>query len=168
MKIALCGYLGSGCTEVAGILASKFELETVNTSSIFESIKNFESLSRSGEIDMDKIIKEKLEETLKGDNVIVEGRSAFMLLDRRDMIKIFLNAPLEDRIKHVADRRGVPVEGAREDVERSDRERNHLIQGFFNKDCADVTDFDFSIKTSSKTFSKIADTIAEVIRSIFL
>jgi len=168
MKIALCGYLGSGCTEVAQILASKFGLETVNTSSIFAAIKNFESLSGSGEIDMDKIIKEKLEEILKGDNVIVEGRSAFMLLNRRDMIKIFLNAPLGDRIKHVADRRGVPVEGAREDVERSDRERNHLIQRFFNKDRADATDFDFSIKTSSKAFSKIADTIAEVIKSVFL
>jgi len=167
MKIALCGYLGSGCTEVAGILASKFGLETVNTSSIFESIRNFESLSRSGEIDMDKIIKEKLEEILKRDNIIVEGRSAFMLLDRRDVIKIFLNASLEDRIKHVADRRGISVEGAREDVERSDRERNHLIQRFFNKDRADPTDFDFSMKTSSKTFSKIADTITEVIKSAF-
>jgi len=167
MKIALCGYLGSGCTEVAEILASKFVLETVNTSSIFESIKNLKTLSRSGEIDMDKIIREKLEEILKGDNVIVEGRSAFMLLDRGNVIKIFLNASLEERIKHVADRRGISIEGAREDVERSDRERNHLIQRFFNKDRADAADFDFSIKTSSKTFSKIADIIAEVIKSVF-
>jgi len=167
MKIALFGYLGGGCTEVAEILASKFELEPVNTSRIIESIKDFKSLSKSGEIDWDMIIKTRLEEILKEDNVIIEGRSALMLLDRKDVIKIFLNAPLEDRIKHLADRRGISIKEAREDVERSDEERNHLIQRFFKKDYLDPTDFDFSIKTSSKTFSRIADIIAEVIKSAF-
>ncbi len=165
MKIALCGYLGSGCTEVAQILASKFELETFNTSSIVASIKDFESLSRSGEIDLDMVIKTRLEEILKQDDVIVEGRSAFMLLDRKDVMKIFLNAPLGERIKHVADRRGISIEEARDDVKRSDEERNQLIQIFFKKNCPDVTNYDFSINTSSKTFSKVADIIAEVIKS---
>lgn len=164
MKIALIGYIGAGCSEVAEILASKFKLEIVNTSRIIESIKDFGSLSKSGEIDWDIVIKTKLEESLEEDNVIVEGRSAFMLLDRRDLIKIFLNAPSEDRIKHLAKRRGIPIEKAREDIERSDEERNHLIQRFFKKNYLDPTNFDFSIKTSSKTFSKIADIIAEVIK----
>jgi len=164
MKIALCGYLGSGCTEVAENLASKFELEIFNTSGIIGSVKDFETLSRSGEIDLDIVIKGKLEEILKRDNVIVEGRSAFMLLDRKDLIKIFLNTPLEDRIKHVADRRGISIETARGDVERSDEERNYLIKRFFKKDCPDITDYDFSINTSSKTFSKIAGIIADFIK----
>ena len=122
MKISLCGYLNSGCTEVAENLASKLELETVNTSSIIDSIKDFESLSRSGEVDLDMVIKTRLEEILKRDNVIVEGRSAFMLLDRKDVTKIFLNAS--------------------------------------------AATFDFSINTSSKTFSKVADIIDEVIKSV--
>jgi len=165
MKIALCGYLGAGCTEVAEILASKFVLETANTSSIIASTKDFESLGRSGEVDMDILIKTRLEEILKRDNVIVEGRSAFMLLDREDVVKIFLNAPLEDRIKHVADRRGITIEEARKDVEMSDEERNHLIQRFFKKECLDATNYDFSIRTGSKTFSKIGDLIADIIKS---
>jgi len=167
MKIALCGYLGAGCTEVAEILASKFELETFNTSRVVRSIKDFEPLSGSGEVDFDTVIQTRLEEILKRDNVIIEGRSAFMLLNRKDVMKIFLNASLEDRIKHVADRRGISIEEAREDVERSDEERNHLLQRSFKMDCLDTRNYDFSINTSSKTFSKIADMIAEFIKSAF-
>ncbi|MEM3174262.1 MAG: cytidylate kinase family protein, partial [Candidatus Bathyarchaeia archaeon] len=125
MKIAICGYLGSGCTEVAEILAGKFGLDVLNTSRILTMIKDFETLSRSGEVDIDLIIKNKLEEILQQrDNIIIEGRSAFFLLDRKDIIKIFLNASLEERIRHVASRRGIPLDEAREDVERSDRDRN--------------------------------------------
>ncbi|MEM2092058.1 MAG: cytidylate kinase family protein, partial [Candidatus Bathyarchaeia archaeon] len=117
MKIALCGYLGSGCTEVAEILAGKLGLEVINTSRILTMIRDFESLSRSGEVDLDLLIKNKLDEILQRDNVIVEGRSAFFLLDRKDVIKIFLNASLEERVRHVASRRGIPLDEARDDVE---------------------------------------------------
>jgi len=166
MKIALCGYLGSGCTEVAEILASKFVLETYNTSGLLASVKDFESRTISGEIDLDTVIKGRLDEILKRDNVIIEGRSAFMVLDRKDVVKVFLNSSLEDRIKHVGERRGIPIEEAREDVERSDEERAGLIQRIFQKNCLDVENYDFSISTNSKTFSKIADIIADVIKSL--
>jgi len=165
MRIALCGYLGSGCTEVAEILAAKFDLEVFNTSGILKSVKGFETLSRSGEIDLDKIVKTRLDEILKPDNVIIEGRSGFMLLDRKDVIKIFLNASLDDRVKHVAQKRGISAENARDDVARSDEERNQLIQRFLSKNCPDVSNYDFSIRTGAKTYSKIADTIANVTKS---
>jgi len=93
MRIALCGYLGSGCTEVAEVLASEFGLQTFNTSKILESVKNFDSLSRSGEIDMDEVVTKKLDDILKSDNVIIEGRSAFLALNTKGIIKVFLNTP---------------------------------------------------------------------------
>jgi cytidylate kinase len=164
LKIALCGYLGSGCTEVAEILASEFELETFNTSRILESIKNFDSISRSGEIDVDEIIRSKLDEILKTDNLIIEGRSAFMILNRKDVIKIFLNTSFEDRVRHVAERRGVSIKDAEEDVAKSDDERKYLYQRYFGKSCNDVSNYDFTIDTGSKTYSRIAKTIANVIR----
>lgn len=165
MKIALCGYLGSGCTEVAEILASEFNLETFNTSRVLGAIKNFDSLSRSGEIDLDMVIKNRIDEILKNDNVVIEGRSAFIILNRKDVIKIFLNASFEDRVKHVAERRGISVENAKDDVVRSDEERNYLFQRFFGKSCIDVSNYDFTFDTSSKTYSETARIIAHIIRS---
>lgn len=166
LKIAICGYLGSGCTEVAEILAGKLGLEVVNTSKILTMIKDFETLSGSGEVDIDLVIKSKLDEILQRDNIIVEGRSAFFLLDRKDVIKVFLNASLDERIRHVASRRGIPIDEAREDVERSDRDRNGILQRFFKKEEVDPADFDFSIKTNSKTFARIADIICDVIKGL--
>jgi len=62
--------------------------------------------------------------------VIVEGRSAFMLLDRKDVIKIFLNAPFEFRVKYVSERRGIFIEETRDDVIRSDKGKETLVRGF--------------------------------------
>ncbi|MCX8170550.1 MAG: cytidylate kinase family protein [Candidatus Bathyarchaeota archaeon] len=167
MKVVICGYLGSGCTEVAEILAGKFGLDILNTSRILGMIKDFEALDRSGEVDIDLIIKNKLEEILRQrDNIIIEGRSAFFLLDRKDVIKVFLNTSFEERVRHVASRRGIPLDEAREDVERSDRDRNSIIKRFFNKDCVSSEDFDFSIRTNAKTFARVADIIADVIKGL--
>lgn len=159
MNLALCGYLGSGCTEVAEVLAGKLELEVYNTSRILGSMKNLESLTMSGEFDFDGVVKTRVEQILKLNNVIVEGRTAFMLLDRKDLVKIFLNTPFEDRIKHVASRRGVSVEKARDDVKRSDEDRNHLIQRVYRKECSDVSNYDFAISVDSKSYSEIANKI---------
>jgi cytidylate kinase len=164
MKIALCGYLGSGCTEVAEILASEFGLETFNTSRILGLVRNFRSLSISGEINIDGLIKDKLDGILEKDNVLIEGRSAFFILDRKDVLKIFLNASLNERMKHVAERRGISAEEAKRDVAKSDDERNHLFQRFYEKSCTDVSNYDFTLDTGSKTHSRVAKIIADVIK----
>jgi len=163
LKIALCGYLGAGCTRVARILASRLVLKSidkaVNTSGILSSVKDSDLLSNSGETDFDVVVKRRTEDLLKRDNIVVEGRSAFMLLDREDVTRVFLNTPLETRVKHVVDRRGISIEKAREDVERSDEDRNSLFQRFYKKNFPDAESFDFSIETSSKTFSEVAEII---------
>jgi len=82
------------------------------------------------------------------------------------VIKIFLNASFEDRAKHVAERRGISLEEAKEDVERSDEDRRSLLKRFLKKDSVDASLFDLTINTSSKSYSKIADILAEAIRSI--
>jgi len=163
MKIALCGYLGAGCTRVARILASRLVLKSidkaVNTSGILSSVKDSDLPSESGETDFDTVVKKRTEDLLKRDNIVVEGRSAFMLLDREDVTKVFLNTPSETRVKHVANRRGISIEKAREDVKRSDEDRNSLIQRFYNKSYPYAASFDFSVETSSKTFSEVAEII---------
>jgi len=119
----------------------------------------------SGEIFIDKIIKKKLNEILdKNDNIIVEGRSAFLVLDRRDVIKIFINASFEGRARHVAERRGISIENAKEDVERSDEDRRSLLRRFLKKNEVDASLFDFTISTESKNYSRIAEILAETIR----
>jgi len=165
MRIALCGYLGSGCTEVAEVLASEFGLETYNTSKILASIRDFDSLSRSGEIDIDEIIKDKLDEILKNDNVIIEGRSAFIILNKKGVVKIFLNASFEDRVKHVAERRGISIDNAKDDVRKSDEERDQMFQRFFGRNCTDVSNYDFALNASSKTYSRVAKIIVSIIKN---
>jgi len=161
--MALCGYRGSGCTEIAKILASRTKLKSidiaVNTSALLSSIDNIES--KVAEKGLDPVVHDRLDELLEMDDIIIEGRSAFMLLDREDVTKVFLNTPLKSRIRHVASRRGISIEKAEKDVERSDKDRRNL----HGNRCLDVSLFDFSIRADPEKAFEIAGIIAEIVRT---
>ncbi|MEM2904518.1 MAG: cytidylate kinase family protein [Candidatus Bathyarchaeia archaeon] len=172
MKIALCGPLGAGCSEVAELLSAKFNLRIENTSSLLtsfisrlkEPFIDLESFTRSGEMDVDQLIRHRIGQVLD-DNVIVEGRSGFMLLDRKDVIRVLLVSPREHRAKHVAERRGISTEEGFEDVQRSDEERRNMVERLFKKDWLDATNYDLVVNTSSmREWLTVADLIAEAVK----
>jgi len=174
LKIALCGPLGAGCSEVAELLSAKFSLRIENTSSLLasfisrlkEPFIDLESFIRSGEMDADHLIRHRIEQVLD-DNVIVEGRSGFMLLDRKDVVKVLLVSRAEHRARHVAERRGVSVEEGFEDIQRSDEERRNMVERLFKKDWLDPTNYDLVVNTSSmREWLTVADLVAEAVRAL--
>ena len=101
MHIAVCGQLGAGCTEVGEILSRMLGLKCVNSSDIIkdlvisfkgvhpdEGFKEFEMHVQKGEINLDKMIEGQIDEMLEEEETIIEGRSAFMLLNNEDAFKV--------------------------------------------------------------------------------
>ena len=120
MHIAVCGELGSGCTEVGQIISKRLGLKSISSSNLVrlivtdfrgvhpdESFGEFEQHVRSGEVNLDKMLGSKLDEILEQGDVVVEGRSAFMLLNKTGVFKILLTAPPNIRIEHIAKRRSI-------------------------------------------------------------
>ncbi len=167
MHLAICGELGAGCTEVGQILAKKLGIRCVNSADLVrglvtnfgEDFEEFEQHVRSGEIDMDKMIDAKIDEVLSGGETIVEGRSAFMLLNNRDVFKVLLVAPPTNRAEHIARTRTITVKEAQDAIQTSDTERRHMVERLFKKDWLNPLNYDLIINTETMNHEEIANLI---------
>jgi len=61
---------------------------------------------------------------------------------------------------------GISIEDARDDVARSDRDRETLVQRLYGKNPLDASNYDFVINTSSKPYSRIAEILVSVIENL--
>ena len=146
MRLAVCGELGAGCTEVGQILSNELGVKCVNSSDIIrsivvsfrgvhpeESFEEFEHHVQSGEIDLDKMMDGEIDEMLELSDLIVEGRSAFMLLDNKNVFKVLLIASEDNRMKRVSKNRRVSNSEAVKAIRISDNERQHMVKKLFKR-----------------------------------
>jgi len=165
--ILIPGMLGAGCTKVAEILGKKLNLECINTEKIVKRIvtegrlsyTELEAMTLSGEINLEEVIQSIVLDYLSEGNVIVEGRSAFLVLDRDVDLKIFLFADTEFRVNRIAERRGIALDEAREAVRESDEDRSGLVKRLYRKSWLDPTLYDMLINTANLKFEAVAEII---------
>ncbi len=171
MRILVTGWLGAGATEIAEKLAAPKGTEVVNSVRAIkelvvergESYQIFEKETRSGEYDLDVLLRNKALEYLDFyDDIIVEGRLGLLVLDQKFDIKVFLTGIKEDRIAHVASRRGIDTKKATKVVEYSDREREQVVEKLFDHPL-ELCRFDLVVNTSSYGMDKSAGLIAKII-----
>ncbi len=172
MHVAVCGELGSGCTEVGQILSEMLRIKVISSASVIksividfravdpdESLGEFERHVASGEVDLDKMIAGEIDDLLEQGDTIVEGRSAFMLLKKRGVLKVLLVSPLETRAKHIAKTRKISVEEAEEAIRVSDGERQHMVDKLFKSNWLDPHNYDLVINTGSRSHKEVAEQI---------
>ncbi|MBS7615080.1 cytidylate kinase-like family protein [Candidatus Bathyarchaeota archaeon] len=177
MHIAICGELGAGCTEVGQLLSEMLGIKVINSATIVKSIVTdlrgvypdesfgeFKDQVLSGEVDLDKMIAGEIQDFLEQGDTIVEGRSAFMLLNRNDVFKVLLVCPLEKRAKHIAKRRQISIGEAKEDIRISDSERQHMVEKMFKAHWLDPHYYDIIINTGLYSFDETAKQIRDLVQ----
>ncbi len=164
MKIMLTGWLGTGCTEVANILAKKKNLLVVNSSRAIKDLVGeraqtfqlFEKESRSGEYDLDILLRNKILEYLdQQEAIIIEGRCGLLVLDHDFDVKAFLTGTKEDRTERIASRRSIEKEQAEKIVEKSDKDRRNVVKKLFDS-ALELSQFDIVLNTSTYSYEQIA------------
>lgn len=174
MNVAVCGPLGAGCTEIGQLLAKKLGFKCVSSSDIIkvivsdfrESFGEFELRVRSGEVDLDKMIDSEIDDILKHGETVVEGRSGFMLLDNPAVFKVLLVAPSAKRAEHIAKRRNVTIEEAKEDIEKSDKERKSMVERLFNMEWLDPSNYDIVVNTGPKSYEDVSEVLVKAIKTL--
>ncbi len=171
MKLLLAGWLGAGCTEVANTISKKRTFRVVNSYVAIRdltrereiSYQAFEEESRSGEFDLDHLLRNKVLEYLEEDgDLIIEGRAALLVLDRQIDLTSFLTAPRDYRVNRVASRREIDVESAAKVVENSDKERRYLVRKLYDHDL-DLSMFDLVLNASRYGYEWAAATILDLL-----
>jgi len=153
--IAISGLPGSGKSTYAKLLANHFNLRFMSVGDLFRRLaenqgvdfNNFHQIAEKQsefDIQVDNIAKE---EAKKG-NIVIEGHLACWTLKDIANLKIFLHAPLEERIKRIMKRDNLTFEEAKKNIlfrEESNKRRFKQIYGY---DIENLSDVDILINTS--------------------
>jgi cytidylate kinase len=171
--ILIAGQLGSGCTEVAKLVSRQLGLEVQNTEGLLRELvaqfrESFEELSediRSGEVDIDSVLLSMSRDVVSKGGIVLEGRSALLVLDIPSDLKVFLFRDREERIEFLAGRRGISRDEAAREVDKSDRERQEKVAELFKTSWTDLRLYDLVINTSKTGFELAASLILEAVKS---
>jgi cytidylate kinase len=170
MIITLGGLPGSGKTTVARILADKLKMEYINAGDIFRNLaaKKGMTLEEFGFFaernpNIDRAIDKKLLEIARRDNVILEGRLAGIMLELNDVeaLKVWLEAPLEERVKRVAGRDSKSAEAALSDTQTREKSEWDRYYNIYHVDIRDLSVYNMVVQTQDRPAEDIADEIIE-------
>ncbi|RLE70081.1 MAG: hypothetical protein DRJ43_02750 [Thermoprotei archaeon] len=170
--VLISGMLGAGCTSIALELGRRMELKVVNTESIVREIVAEKKLSfmelaamvRDGEVDLEGVIRSIALDYVKEGGVVIEGRTALMMLDRPATLKVFLYADEGVRARRVAERRGISLDEAREEVERSDEDRRSLVMRLYRREWMDPSLYDLMLNTTRLSLEEAIGAVEAVYR----
>lgn len=93
-------------------------------------------------------------------SAVIVGRGAFYALkDRPEVLRVFIHAPLEFRIRRVMEARKTDRESARSQVVESDRRRTKFVKDIIGVNWMDARNFHLSIDSSITDFRSILSII---------
>ncbi|MGC9105717.1 MAG: (d)CMP kinase [Thermoprotei archaeon] len=157
MLIVVSGPPGSGKTTIAKRISSAYKIEFVSSGSIFRDLAeemglDVISLNKLAEADfsIDSLIDSKIIEVSKTkQEAVIESHIAAWILrnSRKDLISIYLTAPLEERAKRISLRDNKTVErSTKEIIEREFIHRKRFYE-YYGVDITDLSVFDLTINT---------------------
>src|SRR5208283_3322733 len=94
----------------------------------------------------------------QGDVVIV-GRGARYILPSQFGLSVRMIAPIEVRVRRVADKTRLSLNAARIEIERVDRERAKLAHRQFGHNVADPLNHDLTINTAELNIETVAEVV---------
>ncbi len=171
LVIAISGQVGSGKTTHAKKIAEYFNLRYLSSGEIFRKIAkekgiSFEELHKIAEKnpEIDKLIDSTArKEAMKG-NIVVEGHLACWILRDIADLCIFFKAPLEERIKRIAEREGLSLEEARKSLIAREESNKKRAKTYYNINLDDWTIMDLIIDTSKLSVKAVDDILITFIQ----
>ena len=170
--IAVSGPAGSGKTSHAKKLSETFNLRYVSAGQIFRRIARERGLSlielsvlaeRNPVVDLEVDYRSRME-ALKG-NVVIEGHlTAWIVRDIAD-VAIYTYAPLDVRIRRIAEREGKNFKEAFIETLMRERSQAKRFRMFYGIDVYDTSIFDLVIDTSKMSFEETSNIIVSYVKS---
>ena len=170
-SVFIAGQKGSGCSEVARILARKLspEFEVLDYSQLVRkavsdtglSFSQFFATKRDFTDDLQKAAYQHADY-----NAVVEGKSAFIGLDA-PAFKVLLKSSLEARARHVSEVYEVRLDEALVMIKKSDEKRQRLVKKLHGHNWLDSSLYNLVIDTTGLNPEEVADIIYRCYLSAF-
>ncbi len=106
-------------------------------------------------------VTEIIQELAASGHVVILGRGSQMILkDEPKALHVLCVAPLDLRVKRLAEREGIGLEEARQRAEKSDRARAAFYKKFWKVDVEDARLYDLVVNTAKLEFEMAAEVVA--------
>ena len=132
-----------------------------NISMFFGSGRFSNTQNYVGDNELFKIQSEVIKGIASKGPAIFVGRCSNYILRDLDCLDVFISAPLEERVKRVAERAGLDEEDARTRIERQDRTRQTYYNFFTFGNWGAASDYDLCIDSSILGIDGTADYIVD-------
>lgn len=105
-----------------------------------------------------------IELSVEEGNAVIVGRGAgSLLMNRRDVLRVYTVAPLEQRIAYVAHREGLDEQAARKRIQTKDNERRRYVQAQYHLQPDDPTLYDVTLNTAILSLDAVAELVCEAL-----
>ena len=110
--------------------------------------------------------REVLSEAAQNPPLIVVGHGGNCLFrDRPDVLRIRVAAPLEVRVRRVAERTGLSSHQAAAEVRRKDGDRQQYLQRYYQSNVNNACEYDLQINTGTVSLDAAAQLVLCLLRS---
>ena len=111
------------------------------------------------------LIVDAIRETAdRGKVVIVAHAASIPLAGRDDLLRVFITASFETRVRRIAETPGADARGAEKFVENSDTARAYYFQRFYDIEAELPTHYDLVVNTDALAFDEAADVVVTAAR----
>ena len=107
-----------------------------------------------------RIIELSVEE---GSAVIVGRGAGSLLMNRRDVLRAYIVAPLDQRIAYVARREGLDEQAARKRIQTKDNDRRRYVQAQYHLQPEDPMLYDLTLNTAILSLDAVAELVCEAL-----
>lgn len=128
-------------------------------SSFFGNTRFGSAQNYVGDNELFKIQSEVIRNIAGKESAIFVGRCSNYILRDLDCLDVFICAPMEDRIRRVAERAGLDEDEARSKIERMDRTRSTYYNFFSFGNWGSASDYDLCLDSSLLGIEGTADFI---------
>ncbi len=101
-----------------------------------------------------------------GDSVFVGRCADYVLRSRSDLLRVFIMAPLDFRIRTMMDRQGLTEDQARKLIRQVDKDRSSYYKYYTDQIWGEIDNYDLCINSAVTGVDGAVKAIAGVVRSI--
>lgn len=130
-------------------------------SSFFGNTRFGSTQNYVGDNELFKIQSDVIRGIAEKESAIFVGRCSNYILRDMECLDVFISAPIEDRVRRVAQRVGLEEEEARSRIERQDRTRSTYYNFFTFGNWGSAGDYDLCVDSSILGIEGTADFIIE-------
>lgn len=168
LVITISGLHGTGKSTHAKRLAEALGLRYISAGMMFRQMAedrgmNLREMSRlaEGGPELDRLVDERTKEEAKEGRVVIDAALSGWMVEEAD-IKIFLTAPLEERIRRIAARDCISIDEARESTLLRKRIEQERFMRYYGIDITDLSIYDLVL--NSELFD--ADSTARILKRV--